>query len=387
MENKNKTVLILMENYLPGYKAGGPLSSIINLIDGLSTEYNFKVLASDRDFGDTQVYPNITTNVWTKKDNYEMCYLASGKRKIFNVIKLANKANADILYVQSFFSPVFSIAIVVATKFGFVKAPNLIIAPRGEAFEGALKIKPLKKNLYRKFAKILGLFKKVRWHASTELEKKAINTNFKIPEEHIYVALNMPKKRTSVPIPVLEESASNVLKLTYVSRISPIKNIGFTLDVLKEVSADVQYDIYGPIEDKALWKECLMKISQLPGNITVEYKGTIPKHEVGPTFAKYDLMFLPTFTENYGHAIVESLLVGTPVLISNNTPWKKLEQKDLGWDISLEDKKAYVQAIEKTSKLSADEKKQKRVRIVKEFGDILYDSETIEATRRLLQFS
>jgi glycosyltransferase involved in cell wall biosynthesis len=37
---------------------------------------------------------------------------------------------------------------------------------------------------------------------------------------------------------------------------------------------------------------------------------------------KYDLFILPTLNENFGHSIVESLSVGTPVLISDNTPWR-----------------------------------------------------------------
>ena len=46
-------------------------------------------------------------------------------------------------------------------------------------------------------------------------------------------------------------------------------------------------------------------------------------------------MFLPTFAENYGHSIVEALSVGTPMLISDNSPWKNLQEKGFGWEISL----------------------------------------------------
>jgi glycosyltransferase involved in cell wall biosynthesis len=43
---------------------------------------------------------------------------------------------------------------------------------------------------------------------------------------------------------------------------------------------------------------------------------------VSPTFAAYDLFAFPTLGENFGHVIFESLRVGTPVLLSDRTPWR-----------------------------------------------------------------
>lgn len=44
---------------------------------------------------------------------------------------------------------------------------------------------------------------------------------------------------------------------------------------------------------------------------------------------------MPTFNENYGHAIVESFVAGLPVVISDRTPWRNLEKINAGWDIPL----------------------------------------------------
>ena len=35
----------------------------------------------------------------------------------------------------------------------------------------------------------------------------------------------------------------------------------------------------------------------------------------------HDLFVFPTLGENFGHVIYESLMCGTPVLVSDNTPW------------------------------------------------------------------
>jgi glycosyltransferase involved in cell wall biosynthesis len=52
-------------------------------------------------------------------------------------------------------------------------------------------------------------------------------------------------------------------------------------------------------------------------------------------FRQYDLFVFPTRGENFGHVIIESLSVGTPVLLSDRTPWRAdpdgaIEVVDLG---------------------------------------------------------
>ena len=43
MTNGKKDILIIMGRYLPGYKDGGPVRSIKNLVAYLGEEYNFKI--------------------------------------------------------------------------------------------------------------------------------------------------------------------------------------------------------------------------------------------------------------------------------------------------------------------------------------------------------
>jgi glycosyltransferase involved in cell wall biosynthesis len=53
----------------------------------------------------------------------------------------------------------------------------------------------------------------------------------------------------------------------------------------------------------------------------VQYRGPIAPDEVSNTFARYDLFVFPTQGENFGHVIFEALRAGTPVLLSDRTPW------------------------------------------------------------------
>ncbi len=50
--------------------------------------------------------------------------------------------------------------------------------------------------------------------------------------------------------------------------------------------------------------------------------------------------------ENFGHVIIEALAAGKPVLISDQTPWRGLENHKAGWDIPLNDKEKFISILE-----------------------------------------
>jgi glycosyltransferase involved in cell wall biosynthesis len=76
---------------------------------------------------------------------------------------------------------------------------------------------------------------------------------------------------------------------------------------------------------------------------------------VRSVLAEHDLFFLPTLGENYGHAIVEAMSVGTPVLIADTTPWRGLEGDGAGWDIPLDRKDRFIEVVERVAGLSDEE--------------------------------
>lgn len=118
------------------------------------------------------------------------------------------------------------------------------------------------------------------------------------------------------------------------------------MKVLSDVSSSVNFDIYGIIDDIIYWEECEKLISKLPANICVTYHGVIEHSQVAKTLAKYDLFFLPTRGENFGHVIYETLAAGTPALISDQTPWKDLNEMGVGWVSPLNEKRNFIDVIE-----------------------------------------
>jgi hypothetical protein len=65
-------------------------------------------------------------------------------------------------------------------------------------------------------------------------------------------------------------------------------------------------------------------------------------------------MFMPTTGENFGHIIFQSFSNGIPVIISDQTPWRHLHSKSLGWDLPLTDIQGFVSVINHLNKITPD---------------------------------
>ncbi|MDY3727743.1 MAG: glycosyltransferase, partial [Wujia sp.] len=57
--------------------------------------------------------------------------------------------------------------------------------------------------------------------------------------------------------------------------------------------------------------------------------------------------------ENFGHSIVEAMLMGKPVVISDQTPWTDVNGTG-GFAISLNDEKAFITALEELVDMNID---------------------------------
>ncbi len=338
-ESKNNTkrkVLIFCDYYLPGFKAGGPIRSISNIIDNLHEDFDFHVYTSDRDFLMEEPYADIQLGQWKTYQFDSRLYVPAAKNPIKSLIHYVRPNKYDVFYLNSFFSFKFSIIPILMLKFRRIDCQRVVVAPRGEFNKGALDIKPMKKSLFIAFSKMLGLHKKVIWQATNELEKKQIQYLFG-GSSNVMMASNLPKK-TGIQdtLNVKSTKEKNNLKLLFVGRVSEIKNIDFTLRCLKQLDGSVQFDVYGPKEDEQYWSKCKDTVNQLPSNVKVSFKGAIENSELGSIYPHYHFFISPTKGENFGHSIFEALSYGLPVIISDQTPWRDLKSSSIGWDLTIE---------------------------------------------------
>ena len=350
---KKKTILIFIDWYLPGYKAGGPITSVANLVSHLSNDFNFKIITTDTDYLETEPYPDVESNKWNIINNStEVYYFSTVQISIKNIKNLIATTDFDIVYINGIYSFYFSIIPLYLTKKRAGK--KIFVASRGMLSEHAFSRKSLKKNVFLKIAKFLGLYKNIIFHATSDDEfnsiKKIINKNATIK-----VIPNLPKRIKNLSIKQITKN-SGELRIVSIARISEEKNTLFALEQLLSIkTGKIIFDLYGSINNKSYWQKCLEVIEKMPINIKVTHKGKITNTEVMSVFSKYHFSFMPSLGENFGHSILESFIAGIPVITSQNTPWRNLSDKKIGWDIDLQNIDKFTEVIDKCVNMSQNE--------------------------------
>lgn len=332
-----KTVAILCGRYLPGYKDGGPVRTLVNLTECLGNRYRFRIITNDRDHGDKQAYPNI---VYGKPNRVGMANVFYLKPKGFSFRTIKKLiGNVDIVYVCGPYNN-YAYKTMILKRIGVLKKP-VIVASMGSFSEGAIAIKNKKKKFFIAICKVLGLYKKITWSVTSELEeqdvKRVIGKN-----SICVIAEDLPRKINRVKI----KKDRTIFKVVFISRISEMKNLLYAIRVLQKVKKNIMFDIYGPIEDVEYWKRCKQELENLPDNIIWEYKGMADSTEIVRVFSGYDVFLFPTKGENYGHVIFEALAGGCIPIISDQTPWLDLERTECGKIIPLSDENEYIKSVE-----------------------------------------
>jgi len=376
------TVLVLTSHYIPGYRGGGPIRSVSNLVSHFGNELDIKIITRNRDLGCSKPYENVPTGKWIDVGLAKVLYLSPEDEKAWKFLKLLSDLKFDALYVNSFFCASFSILPIVSVKLGVIAKRPILLAPRGEFSLGAFQIKWFKKQFFVVLSKIFRVYSTVVWHASTEHELVDVVRVMNVQKTKVYVARNLGAIGGNVVNTIVSKDNCS-LKVCFVSRVSKKKNLDFALNVLRRVVSRVNFSIYGPLEDLGYWRECEEIIGTLPAHIKVDYKGEVPNDKVQDVLAEHDLFFFPSRGENFGHAMVEAWVAGLPVLTSDQTPWRRLREKGVGWDISLDREIEFAQVLDQVANYDHQSYLTMR-RKSSEFGtSILYDSSAVDDNRKM----
>lgn len=377
---RKPVILIVVGNYLPGFKAGGILRSVVNIVEHLRDRFDFLIVTRDRDVGDDKPFPGLVTGQWLPVGNAEVCYLSPGSAGMAALAEVANGRHFDVLYLNSFFEPL-CIRMLLNAKLGRFAARPVVVSPRGEFAWASLRLKYPKKLLFILVARLVRLFKGVIWHAANAEEAAAIGSVMKVPSAGVAVAEDLPTlgQHAETDVSTDSDGAMDGLGIVFLSRISPEKNLDFVLKVLATTRIRANLDIIGPPENAAYWQACQRLVDQMPRNVTVRYRGTIHPTEAVSTLARYDVMFFPSGGESYGHVIAEALTAGTPVLTSTNTPWRDLEKRGLGWDLPLDDPSAFVRCLEQLAAIDPVARSSRRVAARGAARELLNGSEAADA--------
>ncbi|MBO4163443.1 glycosyltransferase family 4 protein [Micromonospora antibiotica] len=304
----------------PGFRGGGPIRSLRFILDTLPGHLDVTLVTRDRDLGSSAPYPGLSGRLLRRDERSAVFYLDPwAPRHWARLIRHVRARPVDLLYVNSIWS-LFSVVAILAAALRLVRVGAVLVAPRGELSPGALAIRSAKKRLFLAVWAPLLRRLGVRWQACSWLEEQQIRAT--MPWAQVMVNGN------ESPIPAHPAPPARPhdgpLRLVFVGRISPMKNLATALEAVAGTTRPVEFDIFGPAEDPHYWARCQRVIAAMPSHARVRYLGELPAADVMPTFGRYDAFLFPTLGENFGHVILESLASGCPVICSDNTPFSEL---------------------------------------------------------------
>lgn len=355
------------------------------MFDQLGNEFRFKIMTRDRDFGDAEPYLGIVVDSWQPVGKSDVFYLSPEILSLLSLRRLIRSTKHDVIYLNSFFSPHFTIKPLLLRRFGLIPVVPVIVAPRGEFSSGALGLKSLKKYIYIVAAKAFGLYRGVVWQASSEHEEADIRQWFG-NDMPVVVAPNIPPMIHSADeLQLKRKKSKGCLRILFLSRISRNKNLDGALKMLGGLKGGVEFNIYGPMEDKVYWAECQKIINSLSENIEVKYCGSIEHDQVGTVMREHNLFFLPTLGENFGHVILEAFCAGCPVLISDQTPWRDLEEKGVGWDMPLDQEERFQAVLQRCVGMDGEEYSKLSGQVMEYGIQVTKDDKVVEQNRQLFR--
>ena len=93
------------------------------------------------------------------------------------------------------------------------------------------QLKYKKKKTFTTIFNMLGMFKNIYWSATSEMEISEIKHQIKATDKQFFIAEDLPRKVSGTSIEK-EKKAGN-LKVVWISRIAPKKNLKYAIEFLK----------------------------------------------------------------------------------------------------------------------------------------------------------
>lgn len=199
-----------------------------------------------------------------------------------------------------------------------------VVTPRGMLSPWALSHKKWRKRIaWVAFAK-RDLMQANVLHATSQLELEELRAlGVRQP-----IAM-IPNGVDPVPLAYAEADPSWRPYALFLSRVHRKKGVQELLDAWADLApADWDLVIAGPDE------EGMLQRAELPAG--VRYVGSVDGEDKRRLMQQARLFVLPTYSENFGVVVAESLMAGVPVITTHGAPWECLQAERCGWWIPMQ---------------------------------------------------
>jgi len=205
-----------------------------------------------------------------------------------------------------------------------------LITVSGMLYPAALQSKPLFKKLAARLFQDKDLNQATVLQATCYQEYEYIREyGLKNPVAVIANPLELPQH-----LPVIRPSTESKIRVGFMGRFNPIKNIDILIDAWAKISKnnpDIALELVLIGDGEKSYRESLQKQVKHHGLTNVSFVGFLNGDEKEEMLTKLNYLVLPSKSENFGMVVTEALLRGIPVIASKGTPWGDLEEFKCGW--------------------------------------------------------
>ncbi len=323
-------ILHIVPSYKPAYQYGGTIESVARLCEGLvQAGIDVQVFTTTAN-GSEEL--DVQTNVEYIVEGVKVIYFSrltkDHSHVTFSLWKRLHKdcKNYDIVHIHSWWNLLVMVSALICKQ----QKVKLIISPHGMLSDYIIQHS---KSFLKRFTHhFIGrsLLKYATLHATSDAELSECNTlisgweGFMLPNIIWLPEIN------------IEKHGNKIFTLIFLSRIHPKKGIELLMEAISKLTIKVCLQVVGTGEKQYI-KNLKRKAKELHIEDQVDWFGWKSRDEKFEILMQADLFALTSYNENFANVVVESLHVGTPVLLSSNVGLSTfIATHNLGWICSLE---------------------------------------------------
>jgi glycosyltransferase involved in cell wall biosynthesis len=324
-------ILFIIPSYKPAYIYGGTVVVSSLLAESLVKQGNDVTVYTTTANGKTEL--NVEAGKEKIVDGVKVIYF---KRltKDHSHISLAlwqktfrTASHFDVVHLHSWWNP----CIVIAAALCKLRGVKPVLSPHGMFCNYVLYTNNKnKKKLLHFFTR--SILHNTFLHVSTQMEWNESQVMLR----EYWQGTILPNLVQLNEASANERHINDLFTIGFISRVNPKKGLDILIQALLKVNFNYTLKIAGDGEESYI--SYLKELSISCGNSEkIDWVGWKNNNEKFKFYSSIDLLALTSLNENFAVVVIESLAVGTPVLLSDKVGLSKyVEENDFGWITSLE---------------------------------------------------
>ncbi|MFM7407694.1 MAG: hormogonium polysaccharide biosynthesis glycosyltransferase HpsP [Cuspidothrix sp.] len=318
---------------------GGPSQMVLGLTPALiKAGVKVTIITTDSNGDNGQQPLDVPLNQSIEQDGYEIIYFRCSPFRrykfsldLFKWLK-THAQEFDIAHIHALFSPVSSVSAMICRQ---QKLPY-ILRPLGTLDPADLQKKKQLKQLYVQLIEKQNLVGAAAIHFTSEQEAK-ISNRFGVKTHDLVIPLGViPPVNKETNVLTQWQIPQNKPVILFMSRIDPKKGLELLIPSLEKLliaGFDFHFVLAGTNpQDPGYEDKIKLQIANSPLNFYTTITGFVTGEVKKSLLQGADLFVLPSYYENFGIAVAEAMVGGTPVIISDQVHiYQQIIDSESGW--------------------------------------------------------